>query len=111
MKVIYKSNKLAKTVVDLSAIKRYYGTRAKVVNQRISEFKSAASLEDIRQIPAANCHELTGDLNNFLAVDISGNHRIIFKPAHDPIPLKGDNGLYWMQVTEIIIHEIGEDYH
>ena len=111
MEVFYKSNKLAKTVIDLSAIRRYYGTRAKLVHQRISDFKSVANLEEIRQIPAANCHELSGNLNEFLAVDISGNHRILFKPAHDPRPLKDDKGLDWLQVTKITIHDIGEDYH
>lgn len=111
MEVLYKSNKLAKTVIDLAAIKRYYGTRAKLVNQRISDFKAAVCLDDIRNIPAANCHELSGNLDGFLAVDISGNHRILFKPADDPVPLKADNGLNWSQVKKITIHDIGEDYH
>ncbi len=45
------------------------------------------------------------------AVDISGNHRIIFKPDHNPPPEKEDGGLDWSRVTDITIIAIGEDYH
>ena len=65
----------------------------------------------MRNIPAANCHELEGNLKGKLAVDISGNHRIIFEPNYNPIPEKDNGGLDWSKVSEILILEIGEDYH
>jgi plasmid maintenance system killer protein len=111
MKLSYKSRKLEKSVASLSAIAANYGTRAKLVNQRKNELTASPSLETMRSIPAARCHELSGSLKGQLAVDISGNHRIIFEPTHDPIPTKEDGGLDWQQVTEIKILDIGEDYH
>lgn len=111
MKLEYKSNKLAKSVVSLSAIAANYGTRAKLVKQRISELQAAPTLETMRNIPAANCHELKGNLAGKLAVDVSGNHRIIFEPDHNPPPTNVDGGLDWLQVTNIIILDIGKDYH
>lgn len=113
MTIEYKSNKLKKSVESPRAIIKNYGTRAKLVNQRIDEIKAAKNLADFRNIPKANCHELT-DANgkkNLLAFDISANHRIIFTPNHDPIPRKEDTGLDWTLVTNITIIDIGEDYH
>jgi proteic killer suppression protein len=111
MNISYSSNKLGKSVASLSVIKATYGTRAKLVNQRKNELQAAPTLQTMRNIPAANCHELSGNLNGKLAVDISGNHRIILEPNHDPLPLKEDGGLDWTQVTDITIVAIGEDYH
>lgn len=111
MNLHYKNNKLQKSVASLSAIAATYGTRAKLVNQRKNELQAATTLETMRNLPAANCHELKGNLKGKLAVDISGNHRIIFEPNHDPIPTKADGGLDWQQITEITILAIGEDYH
>lgn len=111
MKISYKNKKLEKSLASLSVIKKEYGTRAKLVNQRKNELESASSLETMKAIPAAYCHELKGNFKGKLAVDISGNHRIIFEPNHHPIPVKKDGGLDWPLVTTIIIIAIGEDYH
>ena len=111
MKLHYKNRKLEKSMASLSVIAATYGTRAKLVNQRKNELTAAATLETMRNITAANCHELKHNLKGKLAVDISGNHRIIFEPYHDPIPEKEDGGLDWLNVTEILIIAIGEDYH
>ena len=111
MNISYKNRKLEKSVASLSVIKATYGTRAKLVNQRKNELEAATSLQIMRAIPAANCHVLTGNLDGKLAVDISGNYRIIFEPNHNPIPLLIDGGLNWSLVTDIKVLAIGEDYH
>lgn len=111
MKLVYKNRKLEKSVATLSAIGANYGTRAKLVNQRKNELQAASTLETMRSIPAANCHDLKGNLKGQFAVDISGNHRIIFEPNHDPVPTNDDGSLDWKQVTVILILAIGEDYH
>jgi proteic killer suppression protein len=111
MKISYKPKKLEKTVESLSVIKTTYGTRAKLVNQRKNELEAATSLHTMRFIPAANCHALTGNYEGKFAVDISGNHRIIFEPNHNPLPLTPDGGLDWSLVTDITIVAIGLDYH
>lgn len=84
---------------------------AKKVIQRLKEMEAAPTLEVLGKIPAARCHELKGDRKGCLAVDVTGNHRIIFKPDHDPPPEKDEGGLDWSLVTNITIVAIGEDYH
>ena len=110
MVIHYKSNKLQKQLGSPKAIIKSYGQRAKKVKQRIDELIAANNLGIMRTLPAANCHELTGNRKGELAVDVSGNFRLIFEPYHDPIPEKEDGGLDWDAVTEIQIVEIG-DYH
>lgn len=111
MKIKYKTNRLARSVDSPRSIQRNYGTRAKMVNQRLRELEAAPTLEAMRFIPAANCHELTGNRRNEFAVDVSANHRIIFKPDHKPMPTREDGGIDWCKITCIMINEIGEDYH
>ena len=111
MKLFYKNKKLEKSVNSLTNIAKNYGTHAKKVNQRIQELNAAPTLDTMRNIPAANCHELVGNLKGKLAVDISGNHRIIIEPNYNPLPVTEDGGLDWTGVLEIIIIDIGEDYH
>lgn len=87
-----------------------FGQLARKVNQRLKDLSDADNLSIMRTIPAARCHELTGDLKGKLAVDVSVNNRMIFEPLHDPIPKKDDGGLIWEEVIKIQINEI-EDYH
>lgn len=107
----FDNKKLAKRLGDFSETVKAFGMQtAKRINQRLQEFKAAKNLEDIRALPAANCHELTGKEKGVLAVDVSANYRLIFIPTNMPYPAKEDGGLDWAEVTEIRILEI-TDYH
>ena len=111
MQINYRPKKINKTVEYPKSIAKNYGSMAKKVKQRLEELKAAENLEVIRKLPAARCHELKENLKGKLAVDVSGNHRIIFEPDHDSPPRKPDGGLDWSLVTKITILAIGEDYH
>jgi plasmid maintenance system killer protein len=108
--ITYVSNKLKKQLADPKEVARRYGQLARKINQRHEELKSADNLSILRLFPAAGCHELTGDKKGCLAVNVSGNYRLIFKPNHDPLPCKEDGGLNWEKVTAVTIVEI-DDYH
>ncbi|KAF0153574.1 MAG: proteic killer suppression protein [Ignavibacteria bacterium] len=110
MQISYKTRKLEKSLTDPKEISKTYGVMAKKVNQRMKDLLAAATLSVMQTLPAANCHELKGERTGELAVDISGNWRIIFEPAHDLIPVKADGGLDWNSVTQIRILEV-VDYH
>jgi len=64
----------------------------------------------MRQLPGARCHELKGNMEGTLAVDLDQPYRLLFEPANDPIPRKEDGGLDWKKVTAITVTEI-RDYH
>ena len=76
----------------------------------MAELGAATTLEDMRLLPGARCHELTGDRKGQLAVDLVHPLRLVFEPDHDPQPEKADGGLDWIAVTKVVIVEI-VDYH
>lgn len=83
---------------------------AKKVNQRMKELSASNNLKVLKTLPAANCHELKGDRKGEFAVDISVNHRIVFVPDQYPVPVKEDNSINCIRITDIQI--LGtEDYH
>lgn len=110
MEISYKNKKLEKQLTDPIAMVKTFGQLAKKINQRLRDLSAAENLSVIRNLPAARCHELNGERNGELSVDVSVNYRLIFEPKHDPIPKKDDGGLNWNAVTSIQINEI-QDYH
>jgi proteic killer suppression protein len=110
MEISYRSRKLEKQLTDPKEMVKSFGQMAIKIKQRLKNLKDADNLGIMKTIPAAKCHELTGERKGELAVDVSGNYRMIFESLHDPIPKKDDGGLNLEEVTKIRINEI-EDYH
>lgn len=111
MKITYANNKLAKICNSAKELTRHYGSVCgKLIGKRLQQIDAASSLEVVRAIPQARCHELLGDRQGQLSVDIEHPKRLIFEPNHDPRPIKDDGGLDWTSVTDVIIIEI-VDYH
>lgn len=110
MELSFKNNKLEKQLTQPKLMAKAFGQLARKIDQRMADLKAADTLEDLRKIPGARCHELTGNRKGELAVDVSGNYRLIFEPGHNPLPKKEDGGLSWMEITAIRILEV-DDYH
>lgn len=109
MKITY-SNKIKKKLSSPSEIQKAFGTMAKKVQSRLDDISASPNLKVLMQIPAANCHPLSGKRSEEWAVDISGNHRMIFEINHDPIPKKDNGEILTIEVTDIRIIET-TDYH
>jgi plasmid maintenance system killer protein len=111
LKITFRNRKLEKLCNSAKEMQGKIGTRmAEKLQQRLSELAAAETLDDMRHLPAARCHELTGNLKGRLAVDLVHPHRLMFSPYHDPVPEKDDGGLDWRRVTAVCIVEI-DDYH
>lgn len=101
---------MAKTMNDDSKRTRTYGAElAKHIRKRLADLDAATTLEDMRTLPG-RCEELSGDRTGQLSVRLTANDRLIFRPNHDPKPVKDDGGLDWTQVTAIEVIE-AVDYH
>jgi len=110
MEITIEDKKLRNTLESEKKLKGKYGKLASRIMQRLDELRSFETLEALQQeMPHIHCHELKGDKKGMLAVNISGNYRLLFKP-HEPQPLKPDGGLDWKQIKAIIIIDI-VDYH
>ncbi len=111
MDILFQGRKLEKACHDQSLRIRTYGlARAKLLERRLKEFRIAENLEEIRLLPQVRCHELKGNRQGTLSVDLDHPYRLIFEPANDPVPRKSDGGLDWTQVTVIRILAV-ENYH
>ena len=110
MEFEYSSNKLKKQLSNASEIKKTFGVNAKRVSARMDDIIASPNLAVLMQIPAANCHPLTGDRKGEWALDVSANHRLIFRIAHDPVPTLDDGSIDTINVTYIRIME-SKDYH
>ena len=84
--------------------------RAALIRRRLDELRAATSLQEIGYLPQARCHELKGNLAGALSVDLEHPYRLLFRPAHEPIPIKTSGGLDWTMVTAILILRV-EDTH
>lgn len=110
MEIDYGSNKIKKKLSSPSEIKKAFGVMAKKVQSRLDDIIASPNLEVLSQIPAANCHQLSGKRTGEWALDISANHRLIFEIDHDPIPRKDNGEIEKIKVTDIRIIET-TDYH
>ena len=111
MEIIFSSNKLEKECNQEKLLIRRYGSeQAKLIRRRLDDIHAADSLEVLGKLPQARCHELKGDRAGQISVDIKQPYRLLFEPAHQPIPRKPDGGLDWAKVTAVRILEV-EDTH
>lgn len=54
----------------------------------------------MRTLPG-RCHELSADHKGQISIDLDGPYRLIFEPAHEPLPVDGNGSLDWVLVTAI----------
>lgn len=111
MDVAFRKSKHRKCANDHNYAQKELGPkRARKFLDRLTELKAADCLADLRNLPQAGHHELTGDRKGELACNLDHPYRLVYIPGHDPIPRKEDGGLDWNQVTAITIYDI-VDYH
>jgi proteic killer suppression protein len=111
MEVSFASGKLQKLCNSAAKLRGKYGPRmAELIQQRLVELSDAETLQEMRTVVGAGCHELTQNLQGLLAVNLVHPDRLVFKPTDGPPPSKPDGGLDWAQVSAIEVVGIG-DYH
>lgn len=111
MEIYFKTKRLAKICNNKKEAIKKHGTRmANILQQRMFELKAAKSLHDISKLPPARCHQLSGNRNNQLSVDLEHPFRLLFIPANEPLPLLSDGGFDLKKITEIEIIEITDTH-
>lgn len=111
MDILFGDQKLAKICgSDTLLIRKFGPIRARLLKRRLDQFRVAENLAVLRLFPHVRCHELKGNREGTLAVDLDHPYRLVFEPANNPIPRKTDDGLDWAGVTVIRVLSV-EDYH
>jgi proteic killer suppression protein len=110
VEVLFPTDKLRRQFSDYRALQRRWGNEgAKKITLRLQQLDGVVTLADLRELPG-HCHELTGDRDGYLAIDVHQPYRLIFQPTADPPPTKRDGGLDWNAVESVTVTEIF-DYH
>ena len=114
MDISFKNRKLEKEFNEGAQLNKVHGNkRAQKIRMRMAALRAAESLMDFwpPKSGPSRCHELTqGKRKGQLSVDLDHPYRLIFTPAHDPVPVREDGGLDWSCVTAIKIQGV-EDTH
>lgn len=91
-------------------VKAYGSDGARRLATRLQELEAAASLADMRALPQARAHELTGDRDEQISLDLDHPRRLILSVANDPIPRSAEGGLDWGQITAVVVEEITDTH-
>jgi proteic killer suppression protein len=111
MDITFRTNSLEKNLNNSKKLVKEYGKEnARKIQMRMSILRAANCLNDIPVHPPERRHELSGKEKGNFAVDIKHPFRIIFSPAHEPVPVKEDGGIDLTRITAIRIEKL-EDYH
>lgn len=110
MEIGFQNAKFKKEYDDFKLLRKAHGEhRAKLIRRRLDAVAAAVVLEDLRNTPG-RLHELKGDRQGQLSLDLDGPYRLILVPAHNSVPMRAGGGLDWSQITAVTVLGI-EDTH
>jgi len=107
MLISFKSKKFEKECNDLKLLTRVWGAeQARLIARRLTELAAAENLEAMRALPQARAHELKGNREEQISLDVKHPYRLIVIPDYDESPRRKDGGLDWQKITKIKILEV-----
>jgi len=110
VEISFASRKLQKLCQSEKELRRAFGVDgAKKVMTRLSELRSVATLEEMRNLPG-RIHELEADRDGQLAIDLAGSRRLVLTPTNGWPSEKKDGANVWPEVDAVQLLEIA-DYH
>lgn len=110
LEITFRTKKLHKQCTDAKHMATAFGhIQARRLRQRLDDLRAAENLEVVRTLPG-RCHELKAKRYRQLSMDLEHPYRLIFEPAHNPMPERDDGGLDWSLVTAIRILEVADTH-
>lgn len=110
MDILFVSRKIEKLCNDAHRAGQLLGADcSQRLRRRLDDLYAADSLSVMRGLPG-RCHELTGQREGQLSLDLVHPQRLLFEPADVPRANKPDGGIDWERVRMIRILGI-EDTH
>ena len=109
--ISFKNKKLQGIFESDAAIKKAFGkVNARYIQRRMTFLRAAPSLSHVPHQRPERCHQFEGRGKEQFVVDVKQPFRLVFKPAHNPLPRSNDGGIDLEQITAIEILAV-EDYH
>jgi plasmid maintenance system killer protein len=111
MLLSFKSKKFEKECNDLKLLTRAWGAeQAKLIARRLTELAVADNLATLRTLPQARAHELKGNREEQISLDVKHPYRLIIIHDYDEPPRRKDGGLEWQKITKIKILEVTDTH-
>jgi plasmid maintenance system killer protein len=110
LEVFFDDPDLAEACASEKELRKKCGVvRAKKIQQRLKDLRSAATLANMRTLPG-RCHELRENLAGLLSLDLDHPYRLLFRPASDGEAGPG-GGLEWSAVTAVAIVSVADTHN
>lgn len=111
LEIAIEERRLARSLNSEREMRKAYGERmAKVIARRLAVLRAAPNLAAVPTGKPERRHALKGKREGQQAVDLVHPRRLVFAPAHTPLPKRTDGGLDEERVTAISVIEV-VDYH
>ena len=108
MQITFASKELEKLCNRSNyAIRKLGDKGARKLQSRLADIEAA---HDVTELIAGSPHPLKGEREGDFSLKLHGAQRLVFRPAHNPLPRLEDRGIDWQNVTAVLIVEIG-NYH
>lgn len=111
MQISFKNGKLGKVLNSERQLLVVYGQdNGRRIARRLQNIADAATLEELSRLPQTRVHQLTGDRDEQISVDVRHPYRLILACDHDETPRKPDGGLDWTRITKVQVIEIANTH-
>jgi plasmid maintenance system killer protein len=102
---------MQKVCTDKKLMIRTLGDQmARRLQSRLNELEAAVVLEDIRSLPQARAHELSGGRDEQISLDLVHPMRLVLSIGDEPVPRRADGGLDWSRTQTAIVEEITDTH-
>lgn len=109
MDILFETNKDKAFYEDIKALRKKYGNDlAKAITKRIVQIETFGSVGELLDSGIGKGHYLTANYKNCIALNLTGNYRLIIQPLHDEHTNFSHLDNYSLTIVTILKVE---DYH
>lgn len=102
MELYFGNQQLEAATRSIASSNRTWGVKcAAKLRQRLVELAAVEDLGVCARVPTHNLRSVIGHPNGRFAVRITETYRLVFEPAHDPVPFADDGFIDISRVTAI----------
>jgi len=92
-------------------LQKVYGERrARLIRRRLDELRAANTLDEISHIPPPRMHQLKGERQGQISLDLDYPYRLLMTVANNPVPKKDNGSINLSKVTAVMVLGV-EDTH
>lgn len=111
MEIVFRSKNLAKVCSSEELMRKRFGNRASGrLARHLVALEASTTLADFAKFPQTRCHELKGNRDEQISIDLIHPLRVVAEVSNNPVPRKEDGGLDWNRITALTIIDITDTH-